>query len=151
MCRRTFCPDCNAELIHRDNRKHYESASALGQVVSRNGPRTFTCGDVDLYVLKLFGGRPPLLRLIEHKQPGAPIKEMQKKTLRILVVAFAAAIEARALDSRSGVYLMRGGVYANPDGRRETRLGPQRVWDAERREWFALESQEAVFDWMDGR
>jgi len=150
MCRRTFCPDCDAELIHRDNRKGYESASALGQVVSRDGPRTFTVGDVDLYVLK-FLGRRPLLRLLEHKQPGSRIKPMQKRALQVLVVVFEAAIDIGALDPRSGVFLMRGEVYANPDGRRETRLGPQRIWDARQREWFDLESQEDVFAWMDAR
>ena len=150
MCRRHWCKDCGDEMIHRDHRKGYESASAFGQVVSRDGPRTFTVGDIDLYVLKLLGRRP-LLRLVEHKQPGAPIKPMQKKTLSILNVVFAAAIEAGALHPQSGIYLMRGEVYASPNGRRETRLGRQRVWDAQRQVWFMLESQEEVFTWMDGR
>lgn len=150
MCRRTFCEDCGDEMIHRDHRKGYESASALGQIVSRDGPRTFTCGDVDLYVLKLLGRRP-LLRLIEHKQPGAPIKPMQKRTLQVLVVMFESAIEAGALDPRSGIYLMRGQVEAEPDGKRKTRLGRQRIWDARQREWFTCESQEDVFAWMDAR
>lgn len=150
MCRRHFCEDCGDEMIHRDHRKSYESASGFGQIVSRDGPRTFTVGDVDLYVLK-FLGRRPLLRLVEHKQPGAPIKPMQKRALQILVVVFEAAIEVGALEAGSGVYLMRGEIYANPNGQRETRLGPQHVWDARRRKWFQLESQEDVFAWMDGR
>lgn len=149
MCRRTFCEDCGAEMIHRDNRKFYESASGFGQIVSRDGPRTFTVGDVDLYVLK-FLGRRPLLRLIEHKQPGAALKPMQKKALQTLVVVFEAAIDAGALDSRSGVYLMRGPIYAKPNGKRETMLGPQEIWDPRQQKSFEL-TQENVFAWMDGR
>ena len=46
MCQRTYCPDCDEELIHRDHRHFYESASALGQIIHRM-KRTFTYGDID--------------------------------------------------------------------------------------------------------
>lgn len=153
-CPRTFCPNCDGEMIHRDNRRGYESASALGQIVSRAGPRTFTVGDVDLYVLKFFG-REVLLRLLEHKQPAAPVKPMQRETLRLLDACLAAAIEhplsPKPLHAASGVYLIRGEVGAEPSGRRATCLaGPQRVWNP-RAGWHTLETQDQVFAWMDGK
>ena len=152
MCRRTFCDDCRRELIHRDNRKHYESASGLGQIVHRDGPRSFTVGDVDLYLRKWLGGAT-LLRLIEHKQPSQVINEPQAITLRMLDSIFEHAINCTdpplRLDPRSGVYVMRGEIFAEASGHRKTHLGPQRLWDPRTQQWTELESQAEVFAWMD--
>lgn len=154
MCQRTFCQDCDLELIHRDNRKRYESASGLGQIVHRDGPRTFTVGDVDLYLRKWLGGAT-LLRLIEHKQPAQAIKEQQAITLSMLDSLFEHAIGCTdapvRLDPRSGVYIMRGEIFAEPSGRRKTSLGPQRVWNPRHQGWSELPSQIDVFRWMDGK
>jgi hypothetical protein len=48
---RHFCVDCEREMIHRDNRAGYESSSAIGQIISRDGPRSnhFGGGDIDFY------------------------------------------------------------------------------------------------------
>jgi hypothetical protein len=151
-CLRTFCSRCEEEMIHRDNRRAYESASGIGQIVSRDAPRTFTVGDVDLYVLK-FLGSSVLLRLLEHKQPASPVKPMQRKALRLLDELFAIAL--RAPDSRfhpaSGVYLMRGAIGAEREGRRATYLdGPQELWNP-RLGGTTLETQSDVFAWLDGR
>lgn len=154
-CPRHWCenPECGQEMIHRDNRRSYESASGFGQIVHRDGPRTFTVGDVDLYVRKWFGSTT-LLRLIEHKQPGQLIKPQQGRTLQDLDDLFALAIDqptARLrLDSRSGVYIMRGDIFAESNGRRATRLGPQQVWSVRERRWFELYEQAHVFAWLNG-
>jgi hypothetical protein len=152
-CPRTFCPGCDEEMIHRDNRRHYESASGLGQIISRDGPRTFTVGDIDLYLWKDLLGRE-LIRLLEHKQPGQPLKAMQQKVLRRLEALIAHAIDCERspirLDQTSGVYVLRGLILAQPDGRRKTELGAQRVWNP-RSGWFDLPSQRAVFRWLDGQ
>ena len=153
-CPRTFCSSCDGEMIHRDNRRGYESASALGQIVSRDGPRTFTVGDVDLYVVKFLGAQV-LLRLLEHKQPTAALKPMQRAALQLLDACIATAIAhplaPKPLHPASGVYLIRGEVGAETSGRRATCLaGPQRLWNP-RAGWHQLESQDQVFAWMDGR
>jgi hypothetical protein len=155
-CPRHWCEnsECGQEMIHRDNRRFYESASGFGQIVNRDGPRTFTVGDIDLYVRKWFGSTT-LLRLIEHKQPGQPIKDQQARTLTDLDHLFGLGIEHPStrlrLDPRSGIYVMRGEIFAEASGRRATRLGPQRVWSIRERRWFELDSQAAVFDWLNGK
>ena len=121
---RHFCPGCGQELIHRDNRKPWESASAFGQIIWRTGPVRITCGDIDFYVWKSLPGGE-LLRLVEHKQPSSPLKEMQSKVLLLLdsIVRHAAAcpeFSDYTLDPRSGVYVIRGLIQADPDGRRAT-------------------------------
>ena len=135
---RHFCPGCGQELIHRDNRKFYEAASTVGQIVNRIGPVQITCGDVDLYVLK-FLHRRDLLFLVEHKQPGSPLKPGQTEVLRRLDsiirhattcphYAYARDHRAVRLDTRSGVYIIRGAVHAGDDQYRTTNFqGAQTV------------------------
>lgn len=155
-CPRHWCenPDCGQEMIHRDNRRFYESASGLGQIVNRDGPRTFTVGDIDLYVRKWLGNST-LLRLVEHKQPEQPLKEQQRRTFKDLQQLFEHATvcpdSPLRLDPRSGIYVMRGHIFAEGSGRRATRLGPQCIWDPRDQRWFELPAQAAVFDWLDGR
>ena len=105
MCRRTYCPDCDQEMIHRDNRKPYESASAFGQIIYRTMPRTFTFGDIDSYYFKR---SMRLLRLIEHKQPHQILKAPQWEALDILARAVDAYIPTVGLHPDSGLYVIRG-------------------------------------------
>jgi hypothetical protein len=60
---------CGEETIHRDHRRGYESASALGQIVWREGPKKMSAADIDLATLKLLSNGQRLLRLNEQKQP----------------------------------------------------------------------------------
>lgn len=122
-CGRHFCPGCGEELIHRDHRRAWESASAFGQIVWRCGPRLLTTGDIDHYACVFNNGGPSLLRIIEHKQPDQPLKDMQARVLELLgrVIEHAIACEKFALlDPRSGVFLLRGDITAEQTGRRRT-------------------------------
>ena len=148
-CGRHCCPDCGEDLIHRDNRKGWESASAFGQVVWLRGPVKLTTGDIDQYAAVFRHDGADLLRIIEHKTPRQTLSRVQWKVLRTL----ALALDALPLDDRSGVYVVRGEVGSRGDsiGFR----GPQEV------EKFSvalnqfhhvttLEDDEAVFRWLEG-
>jgi len=126
-CPRAFCGACDQEMIHRDNRKSHESASALGQIVwrlQRLGYRGFTIGDIDLSIRR--GSRRTgrtLLRLVEQKQPGHKFEEPQQQTLHDLDVVIRHAVgchvsglarDATALDPGSGVFVLRADIGEKP-------------------------------------
>ena len=152
-CPRSFCPSCDEEMIHRDHRRFYESASGFGQIVSRDGPRSFTVGDVDLYHWKSLGDIQ-ILRLLEHKQRDQPIKPMQRKVLRFLETVIAHATDCPLsplrLHPSSSAYIFRGDIHAESNGRRKTWMGSQNVWNP-RSGWFHLGDQTEVFAWLDGQ
>lgn len=144
---RHYCPTCDEELIHRDHRQSWESASALGQIIHRM-KRTFTFGDIDGYTLKR---THRLLRFIEHKQPDQALKFAQGEALAVLdrVIAHYVACQPGDLNPQSGVYVMRGPIDAATTGRRETRLaGPQVVTNARLGE-AVLADEMALFAWLD--
>jgi hypothetical protein len=147
MCRRTFCPDCDEELIHRDHRNLYESASALGQIIHRM-KRTFTYGDIDGVSYKR---SLRLLRFIEHKQPTQAAKFAQTEVHRLLDDIIAHYIDCTMrIHPRSGLYVMRGPIDAATSGRRATRLaGPQIVVNGR---WGSatIADEVQLFDWLDG-
>jgi hypothetical protein len=156
-CGRNFCSNGN-ELIHRDDRQHFEAASTLLAILRRCGPSEFTCGDIDAYAMKKFGKRV-LLRLVEHKQPSQARKREQSFVLSLLNDCIQHYIEnppADAnwrLDSRSGVFIMQGRVEGTVNGHRETRFhGPQTVMRIDggsvRR---VLNTDEDVFVWFEGQ
>ena len=153
MCRRTFCPDWDEEMIHRDHRKHYESASGLGQIISREAPRTLTTGDVDQYVRKWLGDMT-LLRLIEHKQPDQELKAQQQRALTDLdrIVRHATGDPNLHLDPRSGVYIMRGEIGAATSARREAQFeGKQVLYDVRGNVIFEPRDRRQLWDWLDGK
>jgi hypothetical protein len=125
-CRRQYCPQCNQELIHRDNRKSHESSSAFGTIIHRTGPNELTFIDIDGCVSKIGYNA---LRIIEHKQRDSPIGERQRATLRLLDWIIRFAIKHAGLDERAGVFLIRGALQGIADGRREVDFaGPQTVY-----------------------
>ena len=121
---RQHCPGCGEELIHRDHRKRWESASAFGQIVWRDGPRNLTTGDIDHYAVVFDLAGKTLLRLIEHKQPEQTLKARQRQVLIVLGSLIEHCIECPAssvaLDERSGLFLLRGRVRAEANGTRRT-------------------------------
>lgn len=130
-CPRTFCDGCGEELIHRDNRKFYESASAFGQIIGRRpdlggAPRDFGCGDVDLFVHRSRQGMV-LLRWVEHKQPGHKYEASQQQSLSdfdlVLKNAIAHPPSGLILHPDSGVFIVRGPLLV-PD-----ELNPHRKVD----------------------
>lgn len=154
---RHFC-SCGEELIHRDHRKRWESASAFGQVVWRCGPVDLTTGDIDHYAAVYGLNGANLLRLIEHKQPDQPLKAMQKKTLLLLGELVEHAISCpdfgSRLDPRSGVFVVRGLIEAEPDGLRRTDFAGEQLVSRATAAGFvevgALASSERVFRWLEG-
>lgn len=155
---RHFCPGCDEELIHRDHRKGWESASAFGQIVWRDGPKLLTTGDIDHYAAAFSRNGPSLLRLIEHKQPEQVLKPMQEKVLLLLGDVMQHAIECPhftgSLDLRSGVFVVRGSVTAESEGTRRTFFeGTQEVSRATADGFLEvgeLEDAERVFRWLEG-
>ena len=138
-CGRQFCPVCREEMIHRDHRHGKESSSTVGQISVREGPRTYSLADLDGVIRKWLGridGRT-LLRIFEHKQPGAKFNDPQKEIMRDLADIINHAVSCPAspirLHPESGLFIIYGLVGANENGRRETRLeGPQRIYRVER-------------------
>jgi hypothetical protein len=134
-CPRHFCPVCGEEMIHRDHRHGDESSSTIGQITHREGPRTFSLADLD-GVIRLWLGASDgrtLLRLFEHKQPDAKLKEPQLHILRdladVLNHAIVCALSPIRLHPESGLFMIYGRVGAAENGRRPTRLeGPQRIY-----------------------
>jgi hypothetical protein len=99
-------------MIHRDNRKPWESASGLGQIVHREGPTFIAVGDVDLYVGKLWPPGGPVIRLIEQKQANQVLGNAQEATLKLLDKAIRAYAATGHLNPHheSGVFLLRGSI-----------------------------------------
>jgi hypothetical protein len=166
MCGRNQCPHCHEELIHRDNRKPWESSSPLGQLLYREGPQWMTGGDIDHFTyLRIKGEKGKervLLRLVEHKQPQQSFQfddegkeRPQYRALQEFSLALEEAVKARPdhFDNRSGVFLLQGPIGSNPEGLRETRLGgPQTLSKFFRgRLRFAklLEDKEELFRWLE--
>jgi hypothetical protein len=157
MCPRQFCPYCGFELIHRDHRRGYESASSLGQILHREGPRQLTCGDIDLYVVKLMRRRGAcdlcLLRILEHKQMGQPLGMMQGKALRAIEQLFAVGLADPALNLHpdSGLFLVRGGIEGEQDGKRKVNYtGPQIITRINGDTVFAPSTRTEFYDWLNG-
>jgi hypothetical protein len=155
-CGRQWCTGCREELIHRDHRHGKESASALGQIVSREGPENVSVADLDLASLKWLSNGSTLLRLIEQKNPGHRLKPGQKAILRLLDRAvdhckLCPQASELHIEQRSGVYILRGHVAAATHSvRRETRFNGaqvvERLSDGQTR---PIESHEAFFHFLD--
>jgi hypothetical protein len=132
-CGRTCCAYCDEEMIHRDHRGRYESASALGQIVGRRGPLNLSVTDADLIARKGTPEGLELLRFVEQKNPGHRFDKGQERIMRLIdrciehctLCPDAADLH---LHARSGLYIMRGHIAGATTGRRETRFdGPQDV------------------------
>jgi hypothetical protein len=156
MCGRTFCRSCDEEMIHRDHRRGYESASAFGQYVLHL-PHTFTCGDVDLYLATWIGAET-LLRLVEHKQPGMALKPGQRRVLELFDYCLAHAATCpnseRRLHPLSGAYVLRGLAAGERSGKQRVKLsGPQSVArvTAPANEVASLTTRRELYAWVDGR
>lgn len=155
-CGRQWCTGCREELIHRDHRHGKESASALGQIVSREGPRNISAADLDLATLKVLKDKQQLLRLIEQKNPGHSMKWGQEQILRLLDRALdhcklCPAASELHIEQRSGVYIIRGHVAAATHSkRRETRFdGPQTIERMSDKQTRDVQSHEDFFKFLD--
>jgi hypothetical protein len=155
MCDRHWCPDCDEELIHRDHRKWYESASALGQIVWREGPLNVTVTDLDLVSRKGLANGFQLVRLVEQKQPDHTLRAQQARLLYLLddCLAHCARCPTAAdmkIDERSGLLLVRGHITASPEGRHKTIFdGAQIVEHVRSKRQIIVGSHEAFFQLLD--
>jgi hypothetical protein len=132
-CGRQWCAGCGEELIHRDHRKGYESASALGQIVGREGPVNLSVADIDLATRKLLPDGRVLLWLLEQKQPEHKLGSSQGRILYLLddcvdhCTTCPGAADLR-LHPSSGLLFVRGHIAGSMKGRHETRFdGPQTI------------------------
>lgn len=112
----TCCLQCGDRLIHQGARRGNESGSPFGQWVHDELPRTFTVGDVDLYVRRWYrdgGEEVVLLRWIEHKSTGQKFEDAQQRALIDFDAIIRHAIDCPtspvALDKGSGVFVVRSG------------------------------------------
>jgi hypothetical protein len=132
-CGRQWCKGCGEELIHRDHRKAYESASALGQIVGREGPVNVSVTDLDLVSRKGLRNGEQLVRFVEQKQPAHTLRTGQEVTLRLIDACFDHCSHCPGatdlhIDRRSGLILVRGHIAGSTTARRETRFdGAQTV------------------------
>jgi hypothetical protein len=157
-CGRQFCPGCGEELIHRDNRKGYESASALGQIIHRLSPRDMGIADIDVAAEKCIEQRH-LIRILEHKQPDArAMRFSQCHILNILGQVLNHVTQCdkdpllkKWIDPRSGVYVMRGPICGSESGRRPIEFaGPQTIRKITNGEEITCEDMDAFNDWIYG-
>lgn len=154
-CGRTYCPHCTEEMIHRDHRRGYESASCLGQIVWREGPLALSVTDLDLVSRKGMRDGSQLLRLVEQKQLGHKFESAQERTLRLMnaVITHAALCESATelhVSPRSGVYVVRGQLGAATSSRQETMfLGPQTIEQLGTGQTYDITSHEAFFRFLD--
>lgn len=154
-CGRQFCSKCEEELIHRDHRKIYESSSALGQIIWREGPRDLTASDLDILALKILNNNFHLLRLIEQKNPTHKFETPQMRALKLLDAMImhcriCPKAEDLAVDPRSGVYIIRGLIEAANKGKRKTILkGKQIIHRLSDGSEYEFENHETLFRFLD--
>lgn len=115
-CPESYCPACGDRHVHQGARRINESGSPFGQWVHDELPRTFTAGDVDMYVRVFYrheDGEAVLLRWIEHKGRGQKFELPQRKALADFASIIEHAINCPdaplRLDTGSGVYVVRSG------------------------------------------
>jgi len=94
-------------LIHQSKRQPNESSSAYGQHIKDDLPNSFYFADVDGVVFRL---STKILRVLEHKFPGRPMKESEYKILSIIANALDGIVPARTIHPDSGVFV----VHAEP-------------------------------------
>jgi hypothetical protein len=145
-CGHQFCSKCDELLIHLLHRQGFESASGLGQIIHRDMPRTFACGDVDLYLRK---GSLNLLRFIEHKQPNQKVGDAQREFLSLLAALIEHCRERFKLHEQSGVFVIRGAIEA---GRKRIGLaGPQTIYqvrNAHCEKILKCDDVDALYRWL---
>lgn len=148
---RYFDPVTGEELIHRDNRRLWESASALGQIIWRCGPSALTFIDIDGAIYKR---SLRLLRIIEHKQPGQSLKGPQFELLHILAIAIENARMNGILHADSGVFVLRGKISAEQGGHRKTFIdGETETFQIKNGRLIPgpmLPDAEELFRWLEG-
>lgn len=153
-CGRQFC-GCGQELIHRDHRHGYESSSALGQIVSREGPLKLSAADIDLVTLKGLRDGRRLIRVLEQKQPTHGFKPGQQEILQILDGALThcktcPTADLLKLDARSGVFIIHGNIAAADSPRKETVLhGEQTIRQLSTGAEWVASSHEDLFRFLD--
>lgn len=150
-CPRCWCSKCSQEMIHRDNRRHYEASSSLNAILRREGPKLATLGDVDTYFVKFLSDGRAALRLLEHKQPKQAMHKMQLPALQLIDACIRHAIKSEefGLTPDSGVYEIRGQLEAEISGHRKVDfVGPQTVRTLDGEPVLAPRTRFELWDWL---
>ncbi len=154
-CGPIYCPTCGKMCIHLLHRKIYESSSGLGQIIWREGPTKLTVSDLDIVTFKSLKNNEILLRLIEQKQPRHKFERPQEQILRLLdAIIYHCCLCPEAkdlkLNTRSGVYILRGLIEAATSDREETILkGQQTIQRLRDGSESTFTSHEILFNFLD--
>ena len=102
----TDCPDCGDKMIHQENRGFAESSSGYGNHIRDHRTKKQFFMDVDGVLCKMANG---MVRIIEHKKPGRPLKKSQLCILPILQKGIELLIDRGedGLHKESGVFVVR--------------------------------------------
>jgi len=104
MCGRYKCPECQDRLIHQSKRGSDESSSAFGQWIHDDLTREMFTPDIDTVVYK---ARTRILRVIEHKPRGMPLRRSQETVLPLLAKAIQLLAATRLVHPESGVFMVQ--------------------------------------------
>lgn len=154
-CPRTYCQGCGEEMIHRDHRRSYESASCLGQIVSREGPLKLGFMDMDGVSRKGLKDGSQLLRILEHKQLNAHLKANQEETLKLIAQIIEHCVKCPSATSlklhpNSGLYIVRGELTAASNGAHKTMFnGPQEITRYVDGISYTVTNEEGFFRFLD--
>lgn len=80
-----------------------QSSSAFGQYMSEKHPKTFFWCDIDGVIMKNMTG---MLRVIEHKYVGQPVKPSQRAVLPLLAMGINCMKMVGRVHAESGVFVV---------------------------------------------
>jgi hypothetical protein len=98
------CPECEDTLIHQEYRGSGESSSGLGQYVNDKLDNVTYWLDIDGVI---YSKKTKMLRVIEHKHPGQPLKESQQVVLGLIAKSLQLLATTRLIHHHSGVFVVR--------------------------------------------
>jgi len=97
-----YC-ECGDLLIHNGARGANESSSAFGQHIHDDYGKEFYWADVDGVIYKMAN---KIMRVIEHKPLGAPVKPSQRSILPLLAIGIDTLVKVHYLNPQSGAFIV---------------------------------------------
>jgi hypothetical protein len=149
---RHYCKGCGEALVHRDNRKPWESSSGLGQIIWREGPAKMSFADIDGVAYKTLANGKILYRVLEQKQPGSRLGKQQLEILKLMDDMIQLYKKrTQVLHEGSGVFIVRCEVLGETEGRRKAVINktPFHVTRLTDMKVFRVNDLEHFFDCLD--